>query len=474
MKHIIYLSILTVFLAGCDKQLDLKPEDTLLDREVFNNLNGTEQVMADAYFNLFRASTGSISYLIGDFTTANIKHSVYYDAMDAGNTSPEDPEISAVWSAYYKVINNANNILEKVPQYATYSESLRNQYIAEAKFIRALAYLDLLKLFGDGALTGNMAGLGLPLQLTPFKGYDTGELIPRSPNGDVYAQIIKDLNEAIPGLPDLHGDDLKTRSRGTKGAAYALLTRAYMYMHRYDDAVLASTEVLGRRPATYELSNSLFAVFPNNQDGSAKGFSKEHIFGFPVSHMKSSSTYARNNLGDSYFFKRSFWIDPEFMGMHETNDRRLTHLIFKGDSLANPDQFSARVTFKFNDPYGRDNVTVIRLSEVLLSRCEALAREDGVVPEAVNLLNEVRSRAIPGAIPYTASSFASRERFLEAILKERRLELAFEGHYRYDRIRTGQAPRDNGLPSSKWVLPLPLSEILIGKGVIKQNPGYTF
>lgn len=463
---------LTLLLLSCDKQLDLKPEDRLVDSEVFSNELGTEQVLADGYYNLFRASTSSVSYLIGDFTTANIRHSVYYNTADQGDLTPESEEVTAIWTNYYKTINIANNLLEKVPQFAAYSEAKQQQFSAEAKFLRAMAYLDLLKLYGDGALNDNPAGLGLPLQLSPFKGYDTGDVIPRSTNQEVYNQIIKDLEEAIPALPLNYSDDLKTRTRATKGNAYALLSRTYLYNKRYDQAATAAAEVLKLTPATYELNSSLLNVFPANPDGSSKPLAKEHLFAFPVSYIKSSATYARNNIGDSYYFKRSFWIDPDFINLHEAGDLRVSQLIFQGDAIHNPDQFNSKVSFKFNEQYGRDNVPVIRLAEVILTRAEALARTQGITAEVLGLLNQIRGRSLPLATPYTAASFANADALINAILLQRRFELAFEGHYRYDRIRTGHPPRDNNLSPSKWALPLPESEIRIGKGIIIQNPGY--
>ena len=476
MKRIYTIIIplaLTLVLLACDKQLDLKPEDRLVDSEVFSNELGTEQVLADGYYNLFRAATGSIAYLIGDFTTANIQHSVYYNTADQGQMTPESDEVIAIWSNYYKTINIANNLLEKVPQFAAYAETKQQQFMAEGKFIRAMAYLDLLKLYGDGALNDKPAGLGLPLQLSPFKGYDTGDVIPRSTNQEVYNQVIKDLEEAIPALPLNFSDDLKTRTRATKGAAYALLSRAYLYSKRYDLAASAAGEVLKLSPGTYELNSSLLNVFPANPDGSSKPLTKEHIFAFPVSYIKSSATYARNNIGDSYYFKRSFWIDPEFINLYEAGDKRVSELIFSGDQIHNPDQFGSKVSFKFNDQYGRDNVPVIRIAEVILTRAEALTRTQGINAEAVTLLNQIRNRSLPMATPYTTASFANQEALINAILLQRRFELAFEGHYRYDRMRTGRPPRDNNLNPSRWALPLPESEIRIGKGILVQNPGYT-
>ncbi len=472
MKKTILLGCVCALLWGCDAQLDLTPEDTLVDREVFGTEGGSEQALADAYMRLFRAATGNIAHTIGDFTTGNLHHSVFYNTYDDGSVTPADDGVQAVWENYYRAINVANNVIAKIPQFAQYGQDIQLRLIAEARFIRAYAYLDLLKLYGDGALQDRMDGLGVPLQLTPFSGYDTGDVMPRASNGAVFEQIIADLTEPAAQLPTQHGTDIRTRSRATQGAAAALLARTYLFMHRYADAADAAAAALRFRPSIYQLSTNLLAVFPQNSDGQPKALVPEHVLAFPVSHMASTSSTISNNLGNPYFFKRSLWIDESFIETFDAEDLRVKLLVFKGDSVHNPDQFRARTTFKFNNSNGRDNVPAIRIAEVLLARAEALARTTGVTQEAVELLNEVRMRANPQAERHAAGDFGNAGALVDAVLQERRKELAFEGFHRYDRIRTGNPPRSNGLHNDKWVLPIPQREIDISDGVIVQNAGY--
>ena len=163
MKNVITnFPILLLLLAGCNRQLDITPEDTLVDREVFSNELATEQVLADSYINLFRAVTGNMAYVFGDFSTGNLEHSLFYDTYDDGSVIPADEGVQAIWANYYRAINLGNNIMAKVPQYAQYATSKQAQFIAEARFLRAYAYLALLKLFCEGALAGRLAGLGVP------------------------------------------------------------------------------------------------------------------------------------------------------------------------------------------------------------------------------------------------------------------------------------------------------------------------
>src|SRR5690606_28185739 len=115
---------------------------------------------------------------------------------------------------------------------------------------------------------------------------------------------------------------------------------------------------------------------------------------------------------------------------------------------------------------------VIRVAEVVLNRAEALARTTGITTEAVNLLNSIRSRALPNATPYNTADFSDAAQLIQAILDQRKFELAFEGFYRYDLIRTGRPLRFPDIPEKRKVLPVPQVEINISNGVIRQNPGY--
>jgi hypothetical protein len=472
MKKFLYLVGFTLvcFMVACDRQLDLAPENTLVDSEVFSSASGAEQALAEAYYDLLLAIMNNDAYLFGDFTTPALLHAVSYDMYDQGLASPSDSRVVGIWTAYYKAINAANNVIAKVPAYGNYDTAIKAQYIAESKFIRAYAYLDLLKFYGDGALTGNLEGLGLPLQLTPYEGYTTGQVVARSSNGEVYDQIILDLNSGLASLPDRQDDDLSTRSRATKGSANALLARAYLYMRQYDAAAVAGKKVIDRSDV-YTLSADLLQLFPPDPNGTAQTMSAEYVFGLPVSQAVSSSSSISYGPGYSYYYKLNFWISPSFIAGFESGDKRVSQLMYKGDTVYNY-RPAYLTTYKFNNAVGRDNIPLIRLAEVYLTRAEALVRSQGVNAESVSLLNSIRSRSIPGAVPYSTSDFTNSDALTDSILHQRDCELAFEGQYRTDLIRTGRALHDPDLVPGRKVLPIPQSEIDISKGLIKQNTGY--
>lgn len=474
MSMKIYITYLLCFLfiaSSCDKKLELAPESTIVDKEVFKTQEGTEQAVSEVYFNFLKSISNSFAYSYADFTTPILNRNAHYESYASGNATPIDYYVVNTWTAYFKTINSANNVISKIPEFAKFDEGKQKQFMAEAKFVRAFCYFNLLCLYGDGALSGKMNEPGLPLQLTPFEGYNTGEIIPRSTNGEVFSQVVTDLSEAAVDLPETHQGDLKTRSRATKGAAFALLSRVYLYMGDYKNSSDAASQVLDRSPAMYSLVTNLRNLFPANPDGTAKSFTSEYILGLPVSQMVSSSTNMDNGLG-AFYFKRSYWINPDFINEFEAGDLRVSQLIWKGDSIYNPDMLKEKTTFKFNNPYGRDNVPLIRLGEVMLTRAECLAQLKGINSESISLLNNVRGRSLPLSTDLVSGDFANKEELIQTILKQRKFELAFEGQLRYDMIRTGKPLKSPDIPENRKVLPIPQIEVDISNGLIKQNSGY--
>jgi len=242
-------------------------------------------------------------------------------------------------------------------------------------------------------------------------------------------------------------------------------------MRRYEDAAAAAKSVIDKSDI-YSLTTDLRQLFPPDPGaGTAQALSPEYVFALPVSQAVSPSTTLSYGPGFSYYFKNNYWIDPGFVASFESGDLRVSLLMYKGDTVYNyrPGYLT---TYKFNNPSGRDNISLIRLAEIMLTRAEALARTAGINDASISLLNAVRSRSVPDAAPYVAADFSDGASLVDKILQQRDFELAFEGHHRYDLLRTGRPLRDPDLPADRKVLPIPQSEIDISNGMIKQNKGY--
>ncbi|MET6999912.1 RagB/SusD family nutrient uptake outer membrane protein [Chitinophaga defluvii] len=455
-----YLLPLLLLLMGtaCNKQLDLKPENTMVESELLKNEGTTESFLGDTYLQLMAACGGN-AFTLPDFSAATAKG--YDNAIVSGDVDPRDKNYYGLWDQPYKTINQANVIITQLGKYATFDKTRQQGFIAEAKFIRAMAYLQLLEMYGDGALQNKPENMGVPLRLESFEGYDGSQIIPRATNGAVYTQIIKDLDEAIAVLPADRKDALDQGSRATRGAANALAARVSLYEGKYDKAATyAAAAMEGNR---YQLASSFEELWPNHAEGGGRyPINKEVLFAFPESFNNT------NRYNDSHGIYYIYYT-PEagFMSTYQATDERATELMVLGP-------LGIDAMRKFTDPNTRDNVTMIRLAEVMLTRAEALARKDGVNAISVGLLNEVYARAFtksPVPKVYTAADFPNAQALIDRILQERKWELAFEGFARYDAIRTGKRPNPL-MPPEKFYLPVPQREIDVTNGLIKQSPGF--
>lgn len=449
-----YALLLLLTLGACSRQLDLKPEGTMVEADLLKNKQTTENFLADTYLQLMK-SCGGNAYLFAD-VTGNVVTS-FDQALVKGTVDPRDNNYDALWSTPYTTINEANVIITQLPKYAAFDAAIQQQFIAEAKFIRAFGHLTLLQMYGDGALQGKPNNMGIPLMLQSFDGYDGSQNKARNTNAEVYTQILKDLDEAMAALPEKRTDPVAQASRATKGAAAALAARVCLYKQDYAKAATYANMVLAGQ--LYSLQPSFVALWPDNSAGNGKyPLSAEIVFAFPESW--NATAYGNHGIYYSYGYYKPL---PDFLAIYEAQDERLT------------DMFTAtKLMRKFTDPKIMDNVNMIRLPEVMLTAAEAMAQTTGVNATSVDLLNKVYARAYtkkPVPKVYTVTDFATRQQLVDRILLERKRELAFEGFARFDAIRNGQQPNPQ-LPANKYAMPIPQREIDITNRLIVQNPGY--
>ncbi|MBT9485244.1 RagB/SusD family nutrient uptake outer membrane protein [Sediminibacterium sp.] len=462
--------IILLVATSCSKKLDLPPENILIESQVLANASSSEALLASAYFKTYVA-VRNYYYMSADLSTGNAMALTTngFVTLWNGNLIATSGLIQTLWNNHYSAINEANVIINLVPN-ASFSQSIKTQLVAEAKFVRALNYFFLVRDFGSGALTGNLSGPGVPLQLLHYSNYDPSKNIPRSTSQEVYTQILKDLNEAADNLTDLVTATPQVfRGRAQKTTCYALASRVALYMRDYSKAVSYSAQALTNK-SQYILASSPALIFPVTTATSNIPFNAEFIFAFPTSY---NSDLADNNL-TGYYAKTALWPDPAFLATFSPNDIRNSASMMV---VGNPTGPVTRVTpSKFANPLGRDHLPIIRVSEIYLNRAEALVKSTNTInTEAIGLLNSIRQRSFPTGLkplPFTLASFATVTDLLNAILRERRWELAFEGHDKFDKIRNGIAPNVALTNQSKWVYPIPRREIDLTNGLITQNPGY--
>ena len=471
-----FLLPLLLMLGGCKSSfLDLAPISQVNTVSYFQNQSDLLTALNAAYGALqFNGQYGQyyvVAEIPSDDTRPVLSGSVTdQDEFDKFYVRTTNPYTLARWSDGYRGIYRCNTVIERVAG-LTIDETLKKRIVGEAKFLRALMYFNLVRVFGD-----------VPLVLTeitnPAQGYAYG----RSPVADVYAQIAKDLTDAETALPVTYtGADV---GRATAGAAKSLLGKVYLTQKKYAEAAAKLKEVIDAN--TYSLVPVYANLFkPANKNSKESVFEVQYKKGSLGEGSNWANAYAPESSGNAVvLFGGGGNNQPtaELYNSYETGDPR------RDVSLANSYVNAAGVKIdyyfirKYADPPAvgndsEDNWYVLRYADVLLMYAEAL-NETGKSAEALPYLNLIRKRA--GLADRTGSAQADVRLAIE---QERRVELAFEGHRWFDLVRTGRALAvlqakaaaigiKTNLTANNLVFPIPQSQIDINPGKITQNPGY--
>jgi starch-binding outer membrane protein, SusD/RagB family len=368
-------------------------------------------------------------------------------ALDNFSLDAFNPISFLMWAQCYFGIYRANLVLEKIPQVPVMNDNIRQRSLAEAKFLRALYFFHLVRLFGDVPLYTNVISLG------------DASTISRSPKADVYAQIIADLKDAETVLPLSY--QLDDKGRATSGAAKGLLANVYLWMGDNTNAAAKALEVINSNQ--YSLWDNYADNFQlENENG------KESIF--EIQYRNGNSTFSDYGQGqklNTYFGPRFQYIvasggygwNVPTLGLvqsyERTNPADLTTIIDKrrpgsmwmpGDKeeqlgytqpaslVGSPYGFNIRKFFvpiynTAGDVGGWScalNVPYMRYSEILLIYAEAAGKSLGK-----SSIDKVRARAGLAALPDALTD----QQYLDAIYTERRHEFAFEMHRWYDLLR---------------------------------------
>lgn len=472
-----YISLIALFFAisACDSELDIQPEQSLSPEVTFSNEAGAQAALLGAYSATQSLDAfGGLAIVINDYMADNVRFVGSFPTLQELNnyvTIASNGSIQTMWAAHYFAILAANAVIDNVPAVVDpgFTDAERKQLIGEAKFIRALTYFQMVTLWGQPYQVSNGNTPGVPLVLTA--GALVGDIVKPARNtvAEVYAQVEKDLAEALPDVLNNFSAADQTRGRATKGAVNALLSRVSLYKGdwakatQYADAILVGNNLyaLASDFTFYDANTSedIFTIQMTTTDNSRTGSG-----GLGGYHLPAS----RGGRGDAP-------MSASIIAAYGTGDKRLTSLSFTGTDATT---VSSTFSNKYKDgATNADNAPILRVTEMVLNKAEALVKStNSVNAEAITLVNRLRTRA--GLTAFDAAQFADAAALLTAILNERRLELAFEGHRRMDLLRNGLPLRTagagvgiSGPGSPKVILPIPTREIDLG-AALPQNAGY--
>ena len=436
-------AILAIFLfSGCGDRLDLEPLDFVSPEVALGNDQGVKTALIGAYDHLsgFWSWIGVLPELY------SASGDIVFTGSAPGPKEILQKEISTQngyvygeWANCYRAINQCNAILESI---GNVDEDDQAQIEAEARFIRAASYFELINSFGRTWVDGDPdQNLGVPLVTASTKSLENLEA-PRVTVSEVYEGIVNDLEFARNNLPEINGP------RATIYAASALLSRVYLQQEDYAAAETAATDVI--ESGRFLLLEDYAEVF--NRSGNTK----EDIFTIEVTAQDGFNSYIDFYAGVNAGGSGQIAINDSHMERYDTSDQRAQLFYF--------DNLGVRRTGKWRDNESMDgNINIIRLAEMYLTRAECRFR-DNDLPGALEDINEVRSRA-------GAPLFEEANLSLEDILNERYLELCFEGHLLRDIKRTKRNIGDISFDDPRMVFPIPQREMDLN-GMLVQNPGY--
>lgn len=472
---LLIIFFLAASLVACKKELDILPEQSVADIAVFTSKSGAQGALNGVYSSAQNINVfGSQPQIMGDFQADNVEFVGSFPTLQEifqFTTISTNGTTQGWWQDHYRVILRANSVIDRVPGITEtgFTDAQKKQMIAEAKFMRALTYFQLVNLFAQPVQINSGNSLGVPLVLKEFTG--AVEFPARATVAQTHLQIKKDLEEAIPDLPSTYSTAADTRGRATKGSARGLLSRLHLYRNEWTEAASYANDVISATP-TYALASN-YAFYDGN--------TAEDVYSIQMTTTDNSRTgaggwasyyrpAANGGRGDCPFtanLEQAFAAEP--------GDKRF----LASANGAAADGITRRFTLKFPDAVNNtDNAPIIRVTEMYLNRAEALAEKDGINQTSIDLMNALRTRA--GLSTWTLATFGSKQEFVDAILLERRKELCFEGHRRMDLLRKGLALRSSGPTASiskpgdpKVILPIPQREVDINPSLkSQQNPGY--
>jgi hypothetical protein len=452
IKTVFAATAMFTAMTACDPQLaEVQPADRIDASAALSTSQGVQVMLTGAYagmrdVDVWGGANQYISELVGDERelvfggTFAGQDELWRKTMFPATNTPA--EIN--WRDSYVAIDRANNVLSALDKVDSVQ---RRSVEGEARFVRGAVYFGLInnfaKTWGDG---DNATNLGVPLVLTPTRGITDADKRDRSNVAAIYAQIITDLTRAEELLPATGGGGI----RANKSVVAAFLAKVYLQQQNYTAARDAANRVITTN--AYRLATDYNAIF--NETGA--GYGTEHVFRIFVSDQEPGNSlhtfFAPATVGG----RGDLRVQAKFTNQFDTADVRGKYIVRAG---------AANFTRKYPDVFG--DVPVIRISELFLIRAECnvrLGTNTGATPAAD--IAGIRRRA--GVVEIATPTLAD-------ILRERRLELAFEGTRLYDLKRT-RGSLTFGTETLQWnstrlVLPISQREIDSNPKLV-QNPGY--
>lgn len=482
-KYFGFFLVISLFFGSCDDFLEVTPpytqdaENFFLTQEDYERaLVGCYDLLQASFLSVWIGEIASDNSIAGGESVTDTEGLHQIDEMTHGGVNNE---LRSLMRWNYTGITRVNYLMENKDNIEF---SGKDKIIAEARFLRAFYYFQLVKVFGD-----------VPLIVNQRLGVEEATSIPRSAKSEVYAQIEADLTAAIAVLDAT----VFIKGKISQGAAKGLLGKVYLYQAKYSQAATVLQELIASNQ--YNLIPNFEDLFVVNNENHAEtvfdiqhtglegggygcliclegnvgpGFQGIRQYNGPIYGDGNSYNLPTQNLYDAYSVadlrRDATLLDIDAFIAAQPNAQNISYAIGAGGHTGYYNnkyiKKIAELGLPDDDLTSPVNYIVIRYADVLLMAAEALY-QNGDAATAEQYVNQVRSRSNMPNISLSS---------VDDIWTERRLEMAMEGHRFFDLVRTGQAATAiNGFQTNKHELfPIPQIEIDLAGGNWSQNPGY--
>lgn len=476
---------------SCSDLLDKQPLDQLTTENFYKTEADADRATLSVYSTMMDVEWGGKDWMLTEIPADNTQpggNDPDFTPIDNFTVVADNVPVANFWAFRYRQVTLANIVIEKVSPMQI-EDKKKDQFLGEAKFLRAVAYFDLVRIFG-----------GVPL-ITEAPSFDQDLLYPRAKSSEVYDLIKEDLTFAAEVLPLSHsGADL---GRATKGAAMALLSKVHLTIREYLEARTRAKEVIDL---------GIYRLMDNYADNFELGLSDNNVESIFQIQFTGCGPFGTGNALQAFFAPwgegitkdRDGWGSQIPTGPRTNNPNTTIMDAFEPEDLRkDPTVMTAAVYYPninagdggYTYPSGGasasggnikkyvvgggqnicfmstpQNSHVIRYSDVLLTYAEAIMEIEGGVSsntEALEAFNQVRTRA-------GLESLLQIDK--EIMLQERRVEFAFENHRWFDLLRSGKAIEiltlhGKNIATYNLLFPIPLAEMEINPK-LEQNPGY--
>ena len=505
MKVILFIFVL-LSATSCNSFLDEKIFTDVTTDDFYNNEDELEAALVAAYssfqsVNYYDNSIFQVADLSTDMLDTRYGNNVY----NKFNSSKDHNQYKVFWESCWFANNAVNSVITYAPK-AVMSDDIRNEILAQAHFLRALNYFNLVRVYGP-----------VPLVLKAVSTVND-DLYPKTASLDtVYTQIIADLQFAKQFLPK--NNETGKIGRATKGAAMSLLGKVYLTYagHRKSDdgstlikgdakyynlAFSQLDSVVKGHTGTYALFDDYADIFSKDTESGIEDiFSiqyKQGVVGAGASGGEGSlkQTHWAPQYGITHSAYATYRVVPAFYKKFASIDKRKSVIFL--DRFIDQDGVLRAYPKTLSHPYvkkyirdireggiggftntsardGEENTIILRYADVLLMHSEALyGMTKSITTEAIWGINEVRKRAGLGGL--NLGNIHTEDQFIARLLDEREKELCFEGHGWFDYVRTGQLYKRIKIPTGSdpikfYYWPIPSIEINKNENLV-QSPGW--